>query len=111
PENAAAIANELRAFAAKGGFADPKDELAAYFADPKAFVTAKTPSIVSALLTTAERALAEDRLPRAMALADRASALAPDDPAVGALIEKVTEGNKSTQRRRVLAIVGAGAVL
>ncbi|NVB77339.1 MAG: hypothetical protein HOV81_03005 [Kofleriaceae bacterium] len=71
----------------------------------------KLPAVVAAILTTAERAIADDKLPRAMALADRASALAPDDPAVGALIQKVTEGNKSTQRRRVLAIIGAGAVL
>lgn len=111
PARAADVADELRRIAAAGGLGDPKAELGAYFAEPEAFVKAKLPAVVAAILTTAERAIADDKLPRAMALADRASALAPDDPAVGALIQKVTEGNKSTRRRRVLAIVAAGAVL
>jgi len=44
---------------------------------------AKTSVIVSALLVTAERAIAQDKLPRAMALADRASALAPNESGRG----------------------------
>jgi serine/threonine-protein kinase len=106
PASAAAVATELRALATKGGFGDPTEELAAYFADPDAFIVAKTPAIVSAILVTAERAIAEDRLPRAIALADRASALAPNDPAVDALIEKVTEGGRSSKRRKLLAVAG-----
>jgi serine/threonine-protein kinase len=106
PASAAAIASDLRAFAAKGGFADAKEELAGYFADPDTFIAAKTPAIVTSLLNTAERAIAEDKLPRAMALADRASALAPNDPAVGALIEKVTEGGRVSRRRKLFAAGG-----
>ncbi|MBA3501050.1 MAG: serine/threonine protein kinase [Deltaproteobacteria bacterium] len=111
PANAATLAAELRAFAAKGGFGEPTEELAAYFADPEAFVAAKTPAIVSALLVTAERAIAEDRLPRAMAIVDRASALAPNDPAVDALVEKVTEGGRSSKRRKLYAAAGISLVL
>ena len=111
PASAAAIASELRAFAAKGGFAEPTEELAAYFANPEEFIAAKTPAIVSALLITADRAIAEDKLPRAIALADRASALAPDDPGVGALIEKVTEGGRASKRRKLIAAAGIALVL
>jgi hypothetical protein len=74
-------------------------------------VTTKTPSIVSSLLNTAERAIAEDRLPRAMALADRASALAPNDPAVEALVHKVTEGGHASRRRKIFAIAGAAILV
>ena len=111
PASAATIAVELRALATKGGLADPTEELSAYFADPAAFVKAKTPAIISALLITAERAIAEDKLPRAIALADRASALAPDDPAVDALIEKVTEGGRSSRRRKLIVAGGISLVL
>ena len=111
PENAATIADELRKIAAGGGFGDPKDELTAYFADADKFTKDKLPKVVSALITTAERAIADEKLPRAMALADRASALAPQDPAVNELVAKVTEGGKATKRRRVLAMIGGAAVL
>jgi serine/threonine-protein kinase len=111
PASAQAISAELRGFAAKGGFAEPTEELASYFADPDAFVKTKTPAIVSALLVTAERAIAEDRLPRAIAIADRASALAPDDPAVDALIAKVTEGGRSSRRRKLVLAGGLALVL
>jgi hypothetical protein len=50
-------------------------------------------------------------LPRAIAIADRASALAPEDPAVVALVTRVTEGDRSSKRNRVLALVGGAAVL
>jgi hypothetical protein len=53
-----------------------------------------------------------------MALANRASALAPDDPGVRALVATVTEGGRLSRRNRVLAVaalslalVGAGAAL
>ncbi|HLL23248.1 MAG TPA: serine/threonine-protein kinase, partial [Kofleriaceae bacterium] len=110
PTSAGAIASELRAYAQRSGLGEPTEELAAYFSDPHAFVAAKRPTIVRALLATADRAILEDKLPRAIALADRASVLAPDDPAVAALVEKVTEGGRSSRRRKVLAIVGAGVI-
>ncbi|HUS27038.1 MAG TPA: serine/threonine-protein kinase [Kofleriaceae bacterium] len=111
PASAADVADELRKIAASGGFGDPKDELAAYFAEPETFVKERLPKVVASLVTTAERAIADDKLPRAMALADRASALAPDDPAVTQLVHKVTEGSSSMRRRKLLAIIAGGAVL
>ncbi len=104
------MAKELRAIATAGGFGDPTDELAAYFADPDAFLRERTPTVVAATVTAATAAIAAGKLPRAVALADRAAALAPDDPAVAALVERVTEGGRSTRRRKALAIA-VGAVL
>jgi serine/threonine-protein kinase len=111
PPSAAAVAAELRRIAADGGLGDPAEELAAYGADPEGFLRARTPSVVGAIQRAAARAIEQERLPRALALADRASALAPDDPAVAALVERVTEGGRSRSRRRALALAGAGIVL
>jgi predicted Ser/Thr protein kinase len=110
PASAYAIATELRAVAAAGGLGDPAKELAEYFADPEVFVQARTPAILASVITAAERAIGEGKLPRALALADRASALAPDDPSVATLVAKVTEGGRAARRRRVLAIAGAGVL-
>ncbi|MGE0400785.1 MAG: serine/threonine-protein kinase, partial [Kofleriaceae bacterium] len=109
--SAAIAASELRALATASGFGEPAEELAAYFADPAAFVAQKTPTVLAHTLAAAEAALADGKLPRAMALADRANALAPDDPAVAALIEKVSAGGASRDRRRVLGYVALGLVL
>jgi eukaryotic-like serine/threonine-protein kinase len=111
PDKASDVAAELRAIATAGGLGDPKDELAHYFAEPEPFVRDRLPKVVSHVLSAAERAIAEDKLPRAIALADRATALAPTDERVIALVTKVTEGGKASRRRRVLAIIGAAAVL
>jgi serine/threonine-protein kinase len=111
PESANAVAEELRAIAASGGLGEPTDELRAYFADPKAFVAAKTPAVVIALVAAGKQAIAEAKLPRALAIADRASALAPDDPTVTALVTAVTEGGRSTARRRTIAIAAASVVV
>ena len=111
PADAAAVATELRAVAVAGGLGEPTDELAAYFEDAAAFVQARTPVVVSALVRAARRAVAEQKLPRAMSLADRASALAPEDPSVTALVSTVTEGGRASTRRRVGAIAAVGAVV
>jgi serine/threonine-protein kinase len=107
PDSAAAIAKELRAL----GLGDPAKELAEYFADRDAYLKAKTPGIVTAIVTSAEEALAASKLPRAIALADRASALAPEDERVKTLVTRVTEGGRAASRRRALAIVAAGVVV
>jgi serine/threonine-protein kinase len=118
PASAVEVAAELRALAAAGGLGDATDELAAFFADPEQYLAARTPTVVSALVTAGERAVADGKLPRAMALADRAGALAPTDPAVAALIARVTSRGRSSGRRRTLAIgaavvaaIGGGATL
>jgi eukaryotic-like serine/threonine-protein kinase len=111
PAHAAEVAAELRKIASAGGFGEAKDELIAYFADPDGFVTQKTPTVVAALVKAGEHAIDEGKLPRAIAIADRASALAPDDPAVAQLVAHVTEGGRSSRRRRVVAIAGIAVVV
>ena len=111
PAKAEDIAAELRAIATAGGLGDPTDELAGYFADPDGFVRDRLPKVVAAVVAAGQRAIGDDRLPRAIALADRATALAPADPAVVALVHAVTEGGKATRRRRVVALGGIGVLV
>jgi serine/threonine-protein kinase len=107
PASATEAAAELRALVICSGLGDPGEELAAYFEDPDGFLGARTPVVVGALVAAAHAALAEAKLPRAMALADRASALAPADPAVAAVIRAVTEGGHASRRKRALVVSGA----
>jgi tRNA A-37 threonylcarbamoyl transferase component Bud32 len=111
PASAKEVAAELRAIATAGGLGDPVDELEAYFEDPPAFVTARIPKLVTALVEQGKQAIAEAKLPRALAIANRASALAPDDPTVTALISAVTEGGRSTARNRVFVVGALGVVV
>jgi eukaryotic-like serine/threonine-protein kinase len=106
PASAATIAAELRAQMAAGGLGDAPVELAAYFEDPDGFLRTRIPTVVTSLVAAAKAAVAEAKLPRAMALVDRASALAPEDPTVAALVQTVTEGGHASRRRRRLAIAG-----
>ncbi len=108
PANAATVAESLRRIALGGGFGDPAEELAAYFGDPDAFARERMPGVVTAMITSARRAVADAKLPRAIALADRAAALAPEDPAVAALVQTVTEGGRASDRRRWALVAGAG---
>src|SRR5215468_8856804 len=111
PASATAAASELRGLAAAAGLGDPSEELAAYFEDPDGFLRARTPVVVASLVAAANAAIAEAKLPRAMALADRASALAPADPAVAVLIRAVTEGGHASRRKRALAVAGMALVV
>jgi serine/threonine-protein kinase len=109
--SATVAAAELRAIAASGGLGEPADELAVYFADPDAYIKARTPKIVATTVAAAKQALADGKLPRAMALADRAGSLAPGDASVAALIEQVAAGGRATHRKRLAAIVLGAAVV
>ena len=109
--SAAAAAAELRAVAATGGLGEPADELALYFADPDKYLVDHTPKIVAGAVAAARQALAEGKLPRAMALADRAGTLAPSDPAVTSLITRVAEGDRASRRNKLLAIGAAVLVV
>jgi serine/threonine-protein kinase len=110
PEGAAVVSAELRRLAAAGGFGDATEELAAYFEDPEGFLEKRKSSVVSAIVSSAKKALADSKLPRAMALADRASLLAPEDPAVKTLVESVTAGAGASARRRMFAVAGVGVL-
>ena len=111
PQTATAIAVELRGLAATSGFGDATEELAAYFDDAAKFLDDKRPRVVSALVSAGKKAIAESRLPRAMALADRASALAPEDPAVKTLVETVTAGDRGARRRKLVALAALGVLV
>jgi eukaryotic-like serine/threonine-protein kinase len=111
PASATASAGELRGLVIAAGLGDPSEELAAYFEDPDGFLRARTPIVVASLVAAANAAIAEAKLPRAMALADRASALAPADPAVAALIRAVTEGGHASRRKRAFAVAGMALVV
>jgi serine/threonine-protein kinase len=111
PAKAAEVAGTLRELAAAGGLGDPGEELAAYFEDPEGWLGKRMPTVVGALVGAGKRAIADAKLPRAMALADRASELAPDDPAVKSLVASVTEGGRASRRRRVLGIAGLVVVV
>jgi len=111
PANATVVAAELRRIASVGGFGDPADELVRYFTDPEAFARDRLPGVVTAMITSAKQAIADSKLPRAIALADRAAALAPDDPQVAALVQTVTEGGRASARRKVVLLVGAGLLV
>jgi hypothetical protein len=111
PASAAALADELRGFAAAGGLGDARDELAAYFAGPDAFLQAHVPGVVRTLLAAARAALRAAKLPRAMSLVDRACVLAPGDPAVLAMVSAVMAGEHASRRRRGLAIGGIAVAL
>ncbi|HET7499816.1 MAG TPA: protein kinase [Kofleriaceae bacterium] len=106
PSDATAIAAELRGLASASGFGDAAEELAAYFEDPDGFLRVRMPQVVGSLVVSARAAIAEDKLPRAMALADRASALAPTEPAVTELVSAVTQGGHLSRRKRQLVIGG-----
>jgi eukaryotic-like serine/threonine-protein kinase len=112
PPDAASVAADLRKLAIAGGLAgDPSEELAAYFTDAAAFMGDRTPAVVANIVAAAKQALADSKLPRALALADRASALAPDDASVKTLVETVMEGGRASRRRKVFAIAGAGVLV
>ncbi len=111
PASAAAIATALRELAAAGGFGDATRELAAYFADPDGFLRTRTPTVVAALVAAANGAVRNAKLPRAMALADRASALAPADPTVVAVVHAVTRSGHASRRRRMLSLGGVAVAV
>jgi predicted Ser/Thr protein kinase len=111
PASAAEAARRLRAIAADGGVGDVEAEVERFVADPAAYRARRTPEVVTGLRVRTEAALARHALPEAMALADRAAALAPDDAAVQALVARVAAGGR---RRRwgaaLLAAAGAAAI-
>lgn len=110
PANAAEVGTELRRIARVVG-EQPAVVASEYFADPAAFVAAHTPAVVKQVIADGRAAIAAGKLPRAMAFADRAMALAPDDPEVLALVSAVTEGERGGARKRMLVIGVIGAAV
>jgi eukaryotic-like serine/threonine-protein kinase len=113
PDAAAALA-ALAEVASAGGLEDPDQELEDYFADPAAWVRERQPGLVRATVTRAQGALDRRELPRAMALLDRALAIAPNDPEALALLDRLGSGQRRARWLAVAGVavlVGAGSVI
>ena len=108
PASAADAAAALRAIVAEAGLGEPRDELAAYFADPDGYERAKRPILVEGLVERARAALAARAAPKAMALVDRALAMEPDHAAARALAEQVA---RMSGGRRWPWLAGAAAAI
>jgi len=94
----------LRQVAAAGGLADAEAEVTAFAEDPAAYQPARREGVLAGVLARARAALARRALPEAMALANRAAALAPHDAAVESLVAEIAAGGR---RRRTAAVAGA----
>ncbi|MEZ4368405.1 MAG: protein kinase [Kofleriaceae bacterium] len=112
PASAAAAATRLRELTDAATIDDPRAEIALLLADPTAYLEVRTPVVVAQLVARAGDAERRGQLPRAIALADRAAALAPGSAEVDALVARLTAGQRRGRwRRRAIALVGGGAVL
>ena len=89
PRDASAAATALRDLAATAGFDDPHRDIERFIVDAPGFDRERTPQVIATTVARARAAWANRQVPQALALADRASALAPADPAVIALVADV----------------------
>lgn len=92
--------------AGSAGGPSASEELAAYFRAPEDYVERVLPRVVDSLVAEGMRAQREGKLAAAMAAADRASALAPDDEAVRALVKAVTSRQSAGRRWKLAALAG-----
>ncbi len=95
------------------GLADADAELAQYFAGPGEYNAERTDTIVAATLSAARTAVDARAIPRALDLADRVLALAPEHKQALELIETLGGGEQSNRRvmwlSAALVLVAAGA--
>ncbi len=110
PATATAAARELAAVAAAGGLDDPAAELRALAADRVGHVESRLPIIVGKLVERAAAASERRAIPQALALCDRALAIAPEDPRVHALEARLAFGRSQRRWPVVLALAIAMAV-
>lgn len=88
-----------------GGIDPTEEELRSYFGDPAGYRDALRSRLVENLLARGQEALAARRPARALAYFDRVLALAPAEPRVHALLERMR------RRRRGLRAAGAAGAL
>ena len=106
PADATTVAAELRSLARAGGLGDPADELRAFALDRAAYLAQRTPIVVARTVARAEEAAARRAISTALALCDRALALAPTEAAAIALVARLTRTN--SHRRAI--VIGALAL-
>ncbi|MCL4227046.1 MAG: serine/threonine protein kinase [Myxococcales bacterium] len=106
PATAAEAAAALRALVAGGGLGEPADEVRAFALDRAGWEASRTPRVVERVVERA-RAAGRRSLPQALALVDRALALAPDHAGALALAAELQAGG----RRRGLVVAVALAAL
>jgi serine/threonine-protein kinase len=108
---AGALAEELERIARAAGFTDGDAELAKYFASPGEWNERALPAIVSATFTRAEEAAKKKERARAVALAERVLALAPDHAAANALLGSIGAGARRWRRAAVISAILAGCAV
>ncbi len=107
PASATLAAAALRAVVAGGGLGEPADEVRAFAADRTGWEAARRPAVVARLVARAREGRARRTLPQALALLDRALALAPADPEAVALAAAI---GRPGRPRWLLAAIAGGAV-
>jgi len=95
----------LRPVLEVGGIEPSEEELRSFFRDPDGYRDALRTRLVENLLAEGQAALAARRPARALSCFDRVLALAPSEPRVLALLERMR------RRRRGLRVAGAGGAL
>ncbi|AUX44154.1 serine/threonine protein kinase [Sorangium cellulosum] len=93
-----ALAEQIRAELSELGVAEPRVELAAYFADPAGYAERHVARLVPRLVARAEAGRKRGDVPGAAADYNRALALAPDDLSI---LKRLSKLNASRSRRKL----------
>jgi serine/threonine-protein kinase len=102
-ESARAFADAIHAELEQLGFAEPRRDIAEFFADPDAYAKAHEERIVARLVELGEQARATGDVPAAAAHFNRALAYRPSDPD---LLRRVTGLARAVRLRRTLRRAG-----
>jgi predicted Ser/Thr protein kinase len=106
PADVNAAAAPLARLLEASGLGEPRAVVARYLAGPASFDAANQPTVVASLCARAEAHARGGERARAMALADRAAALAPDDGKVATLVAQLAQAPAGRGRRIALAAAG-----
>ncbi|WP_437475719.1 protein kinase [Sorangium sp. So ce1014] len=107
-----ALAEQIRAELTELGIAEPRVELAAYFADPAGYTERHVARLVPRLVARAEAGRKRGDVPGAAADYNRALALAPNDLTILKRIAKLNASRSRRQlaRRALLVALGSAAL-
>ncbi|MCB9507597.1 MAG: protein kinase [Myxococcales bacterium] len=114
-QTASGLAEDLREWLAKVGFADIRHELSAFFAAPDDYEAAAMTRLTTALDRLAREAMAARKMAVAIALADQLLALDPKSAAATAVLSGVAAARRRASIWRaalsVAGVVAAGVLL